>query len=153
LSLSFVFVILFKFWILAAVVKVLGRAVGWSYSNRNLIHTTQVVEQVLTTGGGYQDQVGGLYGGFKVSWSKPALPLDVTTEGMPQYILISWLEIFLVIDVSEQFIKLFNSRLVLVYTGVQRLAKNLLVDVIKRCEGLFYYYFIFYMAVDISVLT
>lgn len=121
--------------VLAAIVKVISRVIGRDYSPRTLIHTAQVVEQVLTTGGGFQDQVGGLYGGFKVSSCHPRLPLEVETEGMTYFCVPGFLllAIFcLVIRVSQEFIQLFNSRLVLVYTGVQRLAKNLLIDVIRR---------------------
>ena len=47
------------------------------------IHThTQVLhlEQLLTTGGGWQDQCGGLYGGVKISHSQKQLPVHITTK-------------------------------------------------------------------------
>ena len=46
-------------------------------------HThTQVLhlEQLLTTGGGWQDQCGGLYGGVKISHSQKQLPVHITTK-------------------------------------------------------------------------
>jgi hypothetical protein len=38
---------------------------------------------VLTTGGGWQDQIGAIYGGFKIARSAPSLPLRVTVEPIP----------------------------------------------------------------------
>ena len=38
------------------------------------------LEQMLTTGGGWQDQCGGLYGGLKISWSDKKLPVHVQTR-------------------------------------------------------------------------
>ena len=38
------------------------------------------LEQMLTTGGGWQDQCGGLYGGLKMSWSEKELPVHVQTR-------------------------------------------------------------------------
>jgi len=35
---------------------------------------------MLTTGGGWQDQCGGLYGGLKMSWSEKKLPVHVQTR-------------------------------------------------------------------------
>ena len=66
---------------------------------------------MLTTGGGWQDQVGGLTGGVKVGHSKACLPLHV---------MVTWPEI------SEDTVNNFSDRLVLVYTGKTRLARNLL---------------------------
>ena len=69
------------------------------------------LEQMLTTGGGWQDQVGGLIGGVKVGHSKPRLPLFVEVHE---------------VSMSEATIDEFNQRFLLIYTGKTRLAKNLL---------------------------
>jgi len=56
----------------------LGHAVGRPYADTAaLVHAVLHLEQVLTTGGGWQDQAGGLVGGFKVTTSAAALPLRV----------------------------------------------------------------------------
>lgn len=75
------------------------------------------LEQMLTTGGGWQDQVGGLTGGVK---------LVTTGPGLPQLIRItpSRLSPGAQTDLAE--------RLLLVYTGQQRLAKNLLRAIMAR---------------------
>lgn len=69
------------------------------------------LEQMLTTGGGWQDQVGGLTPGIKVGHSKAELPLRIDMK-------------FLAI--ADDTIRAFSDRLVLVYTGKTRLARNLL---------------------------
>ncbi len=52
----------------------------------------------------YESQIGGSFGGFKISKSSPKLPLEVKVE---------------MLDLSPGFINLFNSRTVLVFTGQQ----------------------------------
>ncbi|KAG7256593.1 hypothetical protein CRUP_024425 [Coryphaenoides rupestris] len=59
--------------LLAAVYQTTGR----SYDPEALIHAVLHLEQLLTTGGGWQDQVGGLVGGVKVGRSRASLPLRV----------------------------------------------------------------------------
>ena len=69
------------------------------------------VEQMLTTAGGWQDQVGGLTGGLKIGISDAKLPVHIRVE-------------FPVVppDVLQDF----SRRLISVYTGKTRLARNLL---------------------------
>ena len=72
---------------------------------------------MLTTGGGWQDQVGGVLGGFKRCASAPSLPLRVTSQ---------------VLHPSDEALHAINAHLLLVYTGKTRLARNLLQDVLRR---------------------
>lgn len=97
---------------LAALQRAAGRAMG----TESLIHAVLHLEQVLTTGGGWQDQVGGLMPGIKVGRSHAQLPLKVEVEE---------------ITVPEGFIQKLNDHLLLVYTGKTRLARNLLQDVLR----------------------
>lgn len=69
------------------------------------------IEQMLTTGGGWQDQVGGLVPGVKIGFSKAQLPVFIDYRNIP---------------LSPQLAKDFNDRFILVYTGKTRLARNLL---------------------------
>jgi len=66
---------------------------------------------MLTTGGGWQDQVGGLSPGIKVGHSKAEIPVKVDVTFL---------------KVSDETIRSFGNQLVLVYTGKTRLARNLL---------------------------
>ncbi|XP_072823799.1 L-fucose kinase isoform X3 [Vicugna pacos] len=97
---------------LAALQRAAGRAVG----TEALIHAVLHLEQVLTTGGGWQDQVGGLMPGIKVGRSRAQLPLKVEVEE---------------ITVPASFVQKLNDHLLLVYTGKTRLARNLLQDVLR----------------------
>jgi len=100
-----------------AVMAVLWRASGKHFTNTDLFHAILYLEQMLTTGGGWQDQVGGLEGGIKVGHSESKLPL---------YIDMTKLE------VPQSVIQELNERLLLVYTGKTRLAKNVLQNVIRN---------------------
>lgn len=74
------------------------------------------MEQLLTTGGGWQDQVAGILGGIQKGYSEAVLPLTVKSER---------------INVSTDTHKRLNAHLMLIYTGKVRLAKNLLQVFLK----------------------
>ncbi|NWX19054.1 FUK kinase, partial [Aegotheles bennettii] len=99
-----------------AVMASLYRAAGKVASTQSLIHAVLHLEQRLTTGGGWQDQVGGLVPGIKIGRSKAELPLRVEVEEIP---------------VPNGFTQTLNDHLLLVYTGKTRLARNLLQDVVR----------------------
>lgn len=105
--------------ILAALLRVTGRTASLD----SLIHAVMVVEQMLTTGGGWQDNVGGLVPGFKISRSKASLPLKVEVDKL---------------ELSQETVDKLSERLVCFYSGKTRLAKNLLqvkymVKYIRKC--------------------
>ncbi|XP_074644571.1 L-fucose kinase-like [Tubulanus polymorphus] len=103
--------------ILAGVVMmVIWAATGHELDDTALVHSVLHLEQMLTTGGGWQDQVGGLYGGIKVGYSEAKLPLFVDVK-YP--------------SISTTTIEAFSNRLLAIYTGKTRLAKNLLQDVVR----------------------
>lgn len=104
--------------ILAGVIlAALLRATGRTASLDSLIHAVMVVEQMLTTGGGWQDNVGGLMPGFKISRSKASLPLKVEVEKL---------------ELSQETVDKLSKRLVCFYSGKTRLAKNLLQNVVRN---------------------
>ncbi|XP_072291330.1 L-fucose kinase [Eucyclogobius newberryi] len=98
--------------LLAAVYRCTGR----TYDTDSLIHNVLYLEQILTTGGGWQDQVGGLVGGVKVGRSAAQLPLQVRVQRL---------------SLSDDFLASLEQHLLLVYTGKTRLARNLLQDVVR----------------------
>jgi len=57
---------------------------------------------MLTTGGGWQDQVGGLLPGIKFTESPASLPLTVNYE---------------ILNVAADFIHALNRHMICVYTG------------------------------------
>ena len=100
-----------------AVLAGLARSLSIEITQSQLFDEVLCLEQMLTTGGGWQDQVGGLVGGIKL----------VTTEpGLPQRIEVS------PVQLSPETQAELDERLMLVYTGQQRLAKNLLRAVMGR---------------------
>jgi len=98
--------------VLAALSELCG--LGWS---RSVLFTrTLALEQLLTTGGGWQDQAGGLFRGIK---------LVSTTAGLAQTPTLNWLPDYLF---GHEFA---NHRILLYYTGVTRLAKNILAEIVR----------------------
>ena len=56
-----------------ALLAAICTAVGYEYDTDSIVHSVLILEQLLTTGGGWQDQVGGLLPGFKYSVSPDAV--------------------------------------------------------------------------------
>lgn len=78
------------------------------------------VKEIMSTGGGWQDQVGGITSGLKYITSMP---------GLQQQLQVAHIEL------SPQTKKELDERFVLIYTGQRRLARNLLRDVVGRYVG------------------
>ena len=94
-----------------------ARLQGTEVAQSQLFEQVLCLEQMLTTGGGWQDQVGGLVGGIKLVTTAPGLPQQIQVEPM---------------RLSSRVQAELAQRLLLVYTGQQRLAKNLLRAVMSR---------------------
>ncbi|XP_047496936.1 LOW QUALITY PROTEIN: L-fucose kinase-like [Penaeus chinensis] len=86
-------------------------------SHSHLVHATLTIEQRLTTGGGWQDQVGGLVGGAKLGVSNVGTPVTVNMYKIP---------------LQAEMLDFLNNHLLLLYTGKVRLARNLLQTVIRN---------------------
>ena len=100
-----------------AILAGLWRLTGIRHDHLSLCHAVLHLEQLLTTGGGWQDQCGGIFPGAKLTTTSKGLPLNISVEDIP---------------VSEETMVKFNSHFVLVYTGKTRLARNLLQDVLRN---------------------
>jgi galactokinase/mevalonate kinase-like predicted kinase len=75
------------------------------------------MEQLMTTGGGWQDQIGGVVGGVK----------HITTEpGWFQTPRISWTDLKVLPDM------VLSERFLLYYTGLRRMAKNILRNIVGK---------------------
>lgn len=100
----------------ATVLAALGELCGLNWDRNVLFTRTLSLEQMLTTGGGWQDQAGGLFPGVK---------LIETAAGLAQKPTLSWL--------PEQLFghEYANQRILLYYTGVTRLAKNILSEIVR----------------------
>lgn len=94
---------------------------GLGWSKNEICNRTLVLEQLLTTGGGWQDQYGGVLHGVK---------LLVTKGGFEQTPEVSWLSDNLFTDPQ------YRSCHLLYYTGITRTAKKILAEIVR---GMFLY--------------
>lgn len=101
----------------AAVLACLGRVLGEPFSADRLIALTSILEQRMCTGGGWQDQVGGIIPGVKLIRTKP---------GPDQTPAVSWS----VFDLRSG--SALRERTLLYFTGQKRLARNILHNVVRR---------------------
>lgn len=101
-----------------------------------VIYDVLYLEQLLTTGGGFQDQVGGLLGGAKVSESDEVFKSSDKKEEEKNYAKMArkYLHIH-PITLNSKLQNELDKRLLLVYTGIPRLAKNLLRNVLNKWES------------------
>ena len=103
-----------------ACVRALGKFLGTSWSDSDVYELVLNLEQIMSTGGGWQDQVGGLTGGIKYITSR---------SGMKQKLKVEYL------DLDEATKTELQERFALIYTGQRRLARNLLRDVVGNYIG------------------
>lgn len=89
----------------AAVVKGLLQISGGDESNENVARLVLVLEQIMGTGGGWQDQIGGLYPGIKCTASFPGVPLQLQVVPLLA---------------SPQLVSELQQRLLVVFTGQVR---------------------------------
>ena len=78
------------------------------------------MEQLMSTGGGWQDQVGGLTDGIKLASTKPGLLQEIQVEHLVM---------------PKAAMEELQERFVLIYTGQRRLARNLLREVVGGYIG------------------
>ncbi len=104
----------------AACVKALFEFMGIVHTQDDLYSHVLCMEQIMSTGGGWQDQVGGLSDGVKYITTMPGLSQDIKVQQL---------------EVPKEAWKELRERFVLIYTGQRRLARNLLRDVVGRYIG------------------
>jgi galactokinase/mevalonate kinase-like predicted kinase len=101
----------------AVVLAALHRTMGKTLSQRELFYETLRLEQALTSGGGWQDQVGGIVEEVKLISADPGLVPEFRIQQVQQELLDP---------------RLNNNRTLLYYTGINRLAKDILEKVVGR---------------------
>ena len=104
----------------AACVKAVFEFMDIPHTEDDLYGHVLCMEQIMSTGGGWQDQVGGVTDGVKYITSRPALYQKMKVQH---------------IELSEETKRELDERFVLIYTGQRRLARNLLRDVVGRYVG------------------
>lgn len=103
-----------------ACVKALFEFMDIPHTEYDLYDHVLCMEQIMSTGGGWQDQVGGLSCGVKYI---------TTRSGMHQRVKVEHIQL------DKKTLDELNQRFALIYTGQRRLARNLLRDVVGRYIG------------------
>lgn len=99
----------------AVLIAALKRVMGQTPTQRQLFNDVLKLEQSLTTGGGWQDQIGGSAPGAKIVSARAGLIPDTRIHYLPAD----------VIDPVKN-----SGQTLLYYTGITRLAKNILEKVV-----------------------
>ncbi len=101
----------------AVLLAVIHRVLGRPLSPDALFHAVLRLEQALTTGGGWQDQIGGSVGGLKLITTRPGMVPQAAIRYVPADVL----------DPESN-----GGQTLLYYTGITRLAKSILEEVVGR---------------------
>ncbi len=103
----------------ATLLGTLNDMLGLNWSQDTLFARTMILEQLLTSGGGWQDQVGGISGGIKLIETQP---------GLFQQPVLRWLpDAGFKDQCADRSIQLY-------YTGLTRIAHGILGEIVR---GLF----------------
>lgn len=100
----------------ATLLAALASAGGVSWDHGEIVQRTLALEQLLTTGGGWQDQAGAIYHGIKLLETQP---------GFAQEPAVRWLPENLFGTASA------NRSVLLYYTGLTRIAKTILQEIVR----------------------
>jgi galactokinase/mevalonate kinase-like predicted kinase len=103
----------------ATVLAALGDLCGLGWDRNTLFTRTLALEQMLTTGGGWQDQAGAIFRGIKLIETAPGLAQKPAIRWLPHHLF------------DHEYA---NRSILLYYTGITRLAKNILAEIVR---GLF----------------
>ena len=100
----------------ATLLATLGDLCGLGWDRAVWFARTLALEQMLTTGGGWQDQAGGIFRGIKLIETAPGLTQKATLRWLPDHLFA-----------HEQA----NKTILLYYTGLTRLAKSILREIVR----------------------
>lgn len=103
--------------LLAGCFKALGEIFNLNFDEKSILRMVFVAEQIMKTGGGWQDQVGGLFPGVKITSSTAGVEQDLTVKQ---------------IELSENFRRFFSEKVVLVPTGQRHFGRFIVGDVAGR---------------------
>lgn len=103
--------------LLGGCLKALCELFGIEKNDGEILKMVFVAEQIMKTGGGWQDQVGGLLPFIKAGTTKPGIEQDLDVK---------------YIDPAENMKQLFSTRLVLLPTGQRHFGRFIVNDVVNR---------------------
>ncbi len=85
-------------------------------NHQAICQRTLILEQLLTTGGGWQDQFGGILPGIKLLESEPGMQEKINVRWMPD-------RLFTQVEYKDSWL--------LYYTGITRVARNILAEIVR----------------------
>lgn len=100
----------------ATVLGALSDFCGLGWDKNTICNRVLILEQLLTTGGGWQDQYGGVLPGIKLLETQPGIEPSPTPRWLPD-------TLFTMPEYRECHL--------LYYTGVTRTAKNILAEIVR----------------------
>jgi fucokinase len=101
----------------ACILRTMAEMSGETVDRQTLSDRVMRLEQLMTTGGGWQDQAGGIFPGAKLLVSGPGLRQRIRVQPL------AW---------TPQRQAEFERHMVLYYTGIRRVARDLLRQVVGR---------------------
>jgi fucokinase len=104
----------------AALLRALDEITGQPVDDSGLSRQTLALEQLMTTGGGWQDQMGAIAPGLKLITTEPGI------RQSPRVVPVGW--------TAEQTGD-FDAHLIVGYTGHHRVARNILREVVLAYLG------------------
>ncbi len=103
--------------LLGGCIMAMSKMFGVPFDNGEVLRAVFVAEQIMNTGGGWQDQVGGL---------TPGIKSGSTIAGTEQYLSVDY------IDLPDSFVTMFSERLVLLPSGQRHFGRFIVNDVVNR---------------------
>jgi galactokinase/mevalonate kinase-like predicted kinase len=100
----------------ASVLGALSDFCALHWDNQAICHRTLILEQLLTTGGGWQDQYGGILPGIKLLESEAGTQEKMSVHWMPDRLFTD---------------PLYRDCWLLYYTGITRVAKSILSEIVR----------------------
>lgn len=105
----------------AALLSALAKLKSIKCDKRAISKMTLQLEKVMGTNGGWQDQVGGLYDGVKLLYTKKGTSQEVFVKRLRK-------------DAEDKFAEYLREHALLYFTGQKRMARNVLKGVLKFYE-------------------
>jgi len=100
----------------ATVLGTLSDFCGLNWDKHEVAYRALILEQMLTTGGGWQDQFGGIFEGIKLLETSPGIRQEPRIKWLPD-------QLFTGRETREMML--------LYYTGVTRVARDILGEIVK----------------------
>ena len=106
--------------LIAGILTAIFEFFGIEYNDNDICNKVLEIEQIMGTGGGWQDTIGGIHKGFKLITSEKGIYQDLQVKN---------------INIKNENLEELKKRFLLINTGERRLSRTLLKHVIERYIG------------------